>query len=309
MADNTHLVKQEEAIDETGIQDRAADPVSPVAGQKWYNTTDNQLRNFNGSEIENMSGGGGGGGLNFYEKGDMETAVTGDFNKESNAIFGGGGGAFSGVHSISTDANDLIGKLKVSKWVGSATPADNLNDYVESEQILIDQGYEGREHQIKFQYKWNGSDDAMQWVVRNETTGDILSTTLLKQFANADNTSKEISFPLFIPKGAVLITMGPQCVDNTQESKVFIWDDVTIGPDINRFNLIEPSLKQYIGDTSGEVIVVTSSRAIAQVDRIVFIPYKTKDGAWRIIINGEVDTSSAFTNVGFSFSGFLCIQS
>lgn len=51
MTTRTHLAKQEEAQTETGVQYRAADPVSPVTGQVWINTTTKLIKYYNGATV------------------------------------------------------------------------------------------------------------------------------------------------------------------------------------------------------------------------------------------------------------------
>jgi hypothetical protein len=49
LIERRHLGRQEEDINETGIQVRSDDPVSPVLNQTWINTTQNRLKYFDGT--------------------------------------------------------------------------------------------------------------------------------------------------------------------------------------------------------------------------------------------------------------------
>lgn len=62
MANKTHLAKQEEAVVESGIQQRASDPGSPATNQAWINTSTDELKFFDGATTHTVGSGGGGGG-------------------------------------------------------------------------------------------------------------------------------------------------------------------------------------------------------------------------------------------------------
>jgi hypothetical protein len=49
LIERRHLGRQEEDINETGVQVRSSDPVSPVLNQTWINTTQNRLKYFDGT--------------------------------------------------------------------------------------------------------------------------------------------------------------------------------------------------------------------------------------------------------------------
>lgn len=76
MATATHLIRQEEPTEETGIQHRAVDPVTPFLNQKWLNTTENRLKWYDGSDVRILSEGAntseaGGGSTIDWEAGNM----------------------------------------------------------------------------------------------------------------------------------------------------------------------------------------------------------------------------------------------
>lgn len=50
LIERRHLGRQEEDINETGVQVRSDDPVSPVPHQTWINTSQNKLKYFNGTD-------------------------------------------------------------------------------------------------------------------------------------------------------------------------------------------------------------------------------------------------------------------
>lgn len=48
LSTRTHLGRQEEAVEESGIQVRSDDPIAPVNKQFWYNETQNKMKYFDG---------------------------------------------------------------------------------------------------------------------------------------------------------------------------------------------------------------------------------------------------------------------
>lgn len=57
-ATRTAIMKQEEAISETAVQQRASDPGSPVDGQKWINTTSGLFKYRHSGSTYSIGGGG-----------------------------------------------------------------------------------------------------------------------------------------------------------------------------------------------------------------------------------------------------------
>lgn len=76
MAIHTHLIKQEEAQTENGVQLRAADPGAPVTNQLWVNTTSKLIKYYDGASIKVLgSSGGGGGSLQWIEDANAPLAL------------------------------------------------------------------------------------------------------------------------------------------------------------------------------------------------------------------------------------------
>jgi hypothetical protein len=174
---------------------------------------------------------GEGGELNFYKKGDAESASVSDFSTGNNPTFDGGG-LLAGTFSVSTTAADLIRGNRSFKLVGSATAGDNTDDYVASEIIDIPQGYRGRQLGIKFQYKWSGTSGNVKWVVKDTTNGDILTlgTETLDQYVPSNDEAIEFNMAVFVPSDCEQIEIGPQIVTG-EASETLIWDDVIVSPD------------------------------------------------------------------------------
>lgn len=61
MATRTHIARQEEGVDEKGVQIRNSDPGTPTSNQFWLNTNTNELKFFDGSTGVSVGGGGGAG--------------------------------------------------------------------------------------------------------------------------------------------------------------------------------------------------------------------------------------------------------
>jgi hypothetical protein len=57
MTEKTHLGKQEETIEEKGVQLRSSDPLVPDIDQLWVNTTVDEMRYYDGSIIKTVSAG------------------------------------------------------------------------------------------------------------------------------------------------------------------------------------------------------------------------------------------------------------
>ena len=212
-----------------------------LIGEYIISTATAAVNDVTNSDITQYSGGGGAGTggsgmLNFYTEGEADTSKVSNFTTDSNVIFDGGGGSFSGIFSISTTANDLIGGDSVFKWVGSATAGNNDNDYIASNAIDIPLGYRGRQLGIQLQYKWDGTDDLMKWVVEDNTNTEILTlgTEFIKTHNDA-NTAATYVISFYCPSDCEQIKIGPQCITG-EVSKTFIWDSVIVTPDphINR---------------------------------------------------------------------------
>lgn len=57
MTEKTHLGKQEETVEEKGVQIRSTDPITPSIDQLWVNTSANELRYFDGALTQTVSAG------------------------------------------------------------------------------------------------------------------------------------------------------------------------------------------------------------------------------------------------------------
>ena len=242
-----------------------------------YDNTDSRWRVIGGT-----GSGAGGGVLNFHTLGDAEDhSDTSKFSTGNNITFDGGG-SLAGTFSISTTAADLIRDTKVFKLVGDATAGNNTNDYIAADPENIPQGYRGRWLVGKIQYKWDGSDDLIKWVVKDTTNTAILTTEqeTIKTSAGANDIAKEFNFVFFCPSDCEQVEIGPQVITG-ESSKILIWDDSIITPNLvtdkelgiitdwESFtptgswttNVTYTGFKKRIGDTAHYKIKITLSGA------------------------------------------------
>ncbi len=209
-------------------------PSSPTDGDIYYNSSSNRFEFFQNSKFR-VLGSGGGGALNFYENGSAELATSSDFVTGNNATFDNGG-SLQGVFSLSTTAADLIRGDTTYKLVLHATPGTSDDDFVSSEanEIPIPQGYRNQTLSVKIKYRYDGADDDIKWVVKDDTNTAILTTgsELLEQYIDAaDNSSKTLTLSFFCPGDCENVKVGPQVLTHAAGSEVLTWDDVIITPD------------------------------------------------------------------------------
>jgi len=81
----THIAKQEELVDETAVQLRTDDPVSPVDGQLWLNTTQNRLKLKKDSDIKILLEGHIGAAALLQADGIMNANVSRSYYKDTSA--------------------------------------------------------------------------------------------------------------------------------------------------------------------------------------------------------------------------------
>lgn len=211
---------------------QSADPTSPTEGMQFYSDGTSRPEGLyvykNGNWINLQSGSGE---LNFYEQGDADQATISDFTSGNNATFDGGG-TVQGVFSISTTAADIISGTSAFKLVLHATPGTSDDDYVASTALDIPQGYRGRNLTVKMQYKYDGANDDIKIVIKDQTNGNILTVgdELLPISAGANDVAKEFTFSFFCPSDCLQVKFGPQVLTHATGSEELIWDDVVISP-------------------------------------------------------------------------------
>lgn len=231
--------------------------------------------------------GSGSGIKNFYTNGDADShSDTSDFSTGNNATFDGGG-SLAGTFALSTTAADLIDGKQVFKYTESATALNNDDDYIASEVIDIPLGYRGRQLGIKLQYKTTKADDAIKWVVKDQTNTTILTTgvELLPKY-DSDDTAKEFTTSFYCPADCTQVKVGPQIITG-EVSKVLIWDEVVVTPDpfVYKDVLIENSFTAIIANNGTASITsqggtnINGENAIASVNRsaggVVDVVYTT----------------------------------
>jgi len=205
-------------------------PSAPAAGNiSMYSKNDNKLYIQDENGNETPVGSGGGGALNFYEKGDADLAQVGEFSQGSDPTFGNGGST-SSTFALTT-SNPARG-TKAFQMTLNATPSASNNDYVRSELIPIPLGYRGQFLAIKFRYNYNGNDNDIKFVVRDETNSVIMTDTTetLPKYDNA-NGYKEFDFIVYVAQSCENISIGPQVVSHSVGSEVLKWDDAIVTPD------------------------------------------------------------------------------
>ena len=213
---------------------QSADPTVPTEGMLFY--ADGTSRPEGVYVYKNGNWvlvGSGTGELNFYEHGNADEASVSDFTTGNNATFDGGG-SFQGAFTISTTAADLISGDRVFKLVLNATPGTSDDDYVASTVVDIPQGYRGRFLAVKLQYKYDGADSDIKWVVKDDTNTEILTvdTEVLNQFDEVNNVATEFTLSFLCPGDCEQIKIGPQVVTHATGSEELIWDDVVVTPNV-----------------------------------------------------------------------------
>lgn len=213
---------------------QAADPTVATEGMMFY--ADGTSRPEGVYVYKNANWvlvGSGAGELNFYEQGNADEASVSDFTTGNNATFDGGG-SFQGVFSISTTAADIISGERAFKMVLNATPGTSDDDYIATTVIDIPQGYRGRFLAVKLQYKYDGADDDIKWVVKDDTNTAILTTgsETLNQYDEVNNTATELTLSFYCPADCAQIKIGPQVLTHATGSEELIWDDVIVTPNI-----------------------------------------------------------------------------
>lgn len=175
---------------------------------------------------------GSGGELNFYAKGDMETAAAADFTTGNNATFDGGG-TLAGALSFTAVASEVIRGNRTLVYTQSATAGDNDDDYIATDSFAIPNGYRNRFLLLKFQYRSDAPDDTIKVVVEDETNSVILtnSSDFLKSYTSTNGSAKEFQVLVFIPEDCEEIKWGIQVVTGTANAVTQI-DDVVVTPNL-----------------------------------------------------------------------------
>jgi hypothetical protein len=236
---------------------QSADPSNPTEGMVFYadgTSRPEGLYQYKNNNWVLVGSGGAGVSLNFYENGDADSAQASDFSTGNNATFDGGG-SLVGTFAKSTTAADLISGTSVFKYTQAS---GSLNDYIASPAISIPQGYRGRELQVKFQYKYSGDDNDMQWVVEDNTNTNLISVDLMEESSGSNNIAKQFVLSFFCPSDCQEIKIGPQvAVENI--GAILIWDDVVVSPDIVNYQdltAIQEVTQALDGDYTGGTAVI-----------------------------------------------------
>lgn len=212
---------------------QSTQPVNPVTGQTYFDDGTNLPAGIYVYDGVNwVSVGSGSGVLNFYETGNADSSSTSDFTTGNNTSFDGGG-VLQGVFDKSTTSADLISGTSVFKLTLNATPSNSDNDYVASEAIDIPQGYRGRQLEITLQYKYDGADSDLKWVVLDETNGNVLVEDLLPSADRSNDVADARKILFFCPNDCQQLKIGPQVITHSTGSEEFIWDDVVVTPNLN----------------------------------------------------------------------------
>jgi hypothetical protein len=83
----THLARQDEDFNETGVQIRDNDPSSPLEGQTWLNTSENVIKNFAGGVTRVLTEKGLGASLQIPVSGIVDCAIRRSYFREINANY------------------------------------------------------------------------------------------------------------------------------------------------------------------------------------------------------------------------------
>jgi hypothetical protein len=303
------------------LETQVTTPATPASGdKKFYAKTDGQLYTLDDAGNEVPVGSGQGGELNFYENGSAEPPVsTADFTTGNNATFDGGG-TLQGTFSISSTSADIINGDNSFKLVLNASAGTSVNYYVASTVIDIPQGYRGRTLGVKFQYKYDGADNDIAAVIKDNTNGTILTngTELLESSTGANNIAKEFNFTFFCPSNCQQIKFGFQVEAQATGSEELIWDDVVISPNlltIGEFdnitdweaftatgswttNTTYQAFKRRVGDSLEVQVQITTSGSPTAVDLLVNLPSGlTIDGnKINAVDNGTLGQVSAYNS-------------
>jgi len=208
-------------------------PSNPASGNiKVYSKNDDKLYVLDENGNETSVGSGGGGSLNFYEKGDADLAQVGEFSQGSDPTFGNGGASSS---TFALTATNPARGTKSFEMTLNGTPSASNNDYVRSELIPIPLGYRGQFLTINLRYNYDGLNDDIKFVVRDETNSVIITDTTEKfeKYTNS-NGYKEFSFVVYVAQSCANLSVGPQVVSHAAGSEVLKWDDVLVTPDLTR---------------------------------------------------------------------------
>lgn len=190
---------------------------------------------------------------NFYPFSNYESATTAVFSSGNNASFGGGGTA-QGTLSISSTAADLIRGTQVAKYVLNATPSNSDDDYIQTQSVDIPQGYRGRTLGFTLEYKYDGADNDIEFIVRDDTNAAILTGTdqfLIPASAGSDNVSKKLVCYAGIPTDCQQISFGFQVKTHATGSEELIWDDVYISDDPFQYANLQGKTEYYRVHTVG----------------------------------------------------------
>lgn len=87
ITERKHLGRQEEAVNETGVQIRATDPSAPVPEQLWINTSQNRVKYFDGLSTVVLVAGHIGAALEVPPSGILDAAVSRSYYKNVTANY------------------------------------------------------------------------------------------------------------------------------------------------------------------------------------------------------------------------------
>ena len=180
----------------------------------------------NGAQLVPL-GGGGGGGLNFYENGTADQAISGNYTTGNSVVFDNGG-TFQGTFALTT-VNTIRGS-KSFQYTLNAVATTSNNDWIASETIAIPRGYRGRTLGCAFQYLYSGLDSDINIIIKDVTNNAILESFPIKQQINANGNAIAFAFSFDCPTDCEEIVQGFQVVNHATGSEVLKWDDVEITP-------------------------------------------------------------------------------
>lgn len=87
LSERRHLGRQEESVNETGVQMRATDPVSPVSDQTWINTSQNKMKYFDGDSVVVLHEGHMGAAIEVPVSGIVDAVASRSWFKDVNADY------------------------------------------------------------------------------------------------------------------------------------------------------------------------------------------------------------------------------
>jgi len=105
---------------------------------------------------------------------------------------------------------------------------------VTTTSISIPQGLRGRYLYLRVHYRYDGDDNDIKWVARDETNGASTEVFVEKTFST---TSKTAELAFFIKDDAASIIIGPQVSTHATGSEVILWTEVEIST--NPANIVE----------------------------------------------------------------------